>query len=117
MIEKRNDPKIEVNWPIRVLVDNRSIKGNIKDINLRGISIQCKDPINLEGNKTITIFPPNCKPINLVGKIARSDCYALDMKNSNLIVCIGLSFVELPNKDWYLLKKIIKITLGKVIMA
>ena len=111
MREKRKDPRIEVNWPIRVFADNKSIAGNAKDINLRGICILCKDPLRLEGNISIRIFPPNCKPINLVGKIAWSARYALDMDDNNVVVCIGLSFIELPIKDRHLLKEIIEIPL------
>jgi len=109
MTEKRKDPRVKVNWPIRAFVDNRSIEGIAKDINLKGICIQCKDPLHLEENIAISIFPPNCKSINVVGKAAWSDTYALDMDNNNVPVCIGLSFVELSFKDRHLLKAIIEI--------
>ena len=109
MEEKRRDPRIEVNWPIRVFVDNKAIEGQTKDINLKGICIRCKGPLHLEGNISVSIFPPNCKPINVVGKAVWSDLYALDMDNNNLPVCIGLSFVELSAKDRHLLKQIIEI--------
>ena len=109
MREKRKDPRIEVNWPIRVFVDNKPIEGNTKDINLRGICIQCKDPLHLEGDISIAIFPPNCKPINVVGKTTWSDFYALDMDNDNVPVSIGMLFVELSIKDRNLLKEIIEI--------
>jgi len=68
MRDKRKDPRIEVNWPIRVFVDNRPIEGKTKDINLKGICIRCKNPFPSEGNIAISIFPPNCKSINVVGK-------------------------------------------------
>ena len=109
MTEKRKDPRVKVNWPIRAFVDNRSIEGKTKDINLKGICIRCKDPFHSEGNISISIFPPNCKSIKVVGKTAWSDCYALDMDNNNVPVCIGLSFIELSVKDRHLLKEIIEI--------
>lgn len=105
MIEKRKDPRIHVNWPIKVFVDNKSIEGNTKDINLQGMYIQCKDPFRLEGNLSISIFPPNRRSINVVGKTAWSNCYALDMDNNNEPVCIGLSFVKLDVKGRHILKE------------
>lgn len=109
MIEKRRDPRIEVNWPIRVFVEDRSFEGNTKNINLQGICIQCKTPFHLEGDISISIFPPNCKSIQVVGKTTWSDCYALDMDKNNEPVCIGLSFVKLAVKDRHILKEIIDI--------
>ena len=108
MTEKRIGPRIEVNWPIRIFVGNRPIEAKIKNVNLKGICIRCKDPLQLEGNIPISIFPPNCKPINIVGKPIWSDCYALDTKNNNVPVCIGLSFVEISLKDRHILKEIIE---------
>ena len=109
MEEKRREARVEVNWPIRVFLDTGTIEGKAKDINLSGICIKCKDPIHLEGDISLSIFPPNCKPINVVGKIAWSDFYALDMDKNNIPVSMGLSFVELSVKDRDLLKQIIEI--------
>ncbi|MFC1891674.1 PilZ domain-containing protein [Thermodesulfobacteriota bacterium] len=109
MNEKRKDPRIEVNWPIRVFVDNRSIEGTTTDINLKGICIRCKDPFHSEGNISISIFPPNCKSINVDGKVVWSEHHALDMDNNNVPVCIGLSFIELSLKYRHILKEIIEI--------
>jgi hypothetical protein len=63
----------------------------------------------LVGEISISIFPPSCKPINVIGKIAWSDFYALDMANDNIPISIGLSFVEILAKDQHILKEIIEI--------
>ena len=110
MIEKRKDPRIEVNWPIRAFVGNKSIEGKAKDINLKGMCIRCKSPIRMEEEISISIFPPNCKPINVIGKAVWSDFYGLDMDKNNIPVCIGVSFVELSVKNRYLLKEIIEMS-------
>jgi hypothetical protein len=107
VVEKRREPRVEVNWPISVFMDNNTIEGTTKDISLNGICIQCKSPFPLEENIPISMFPPRCKPIKLVGKAVWSDSYALNMDNNNAPVCIGLSFVELPARDRYILKEVI----------
>jgi hypothetical protein len=110
MRDKRKEPRIEVNWPIRAFVGNRSIEGKAKNINLQGICIECKDPLHLEEKISISIFPPNCKPINVVGKAVWSDFYALDMDKDNVPLCIGVSFVELSVENQYLLKEIMEMS-------
>ena len=110
MPEKRNQPRIEVNWPIQITAGNGPYEGIAKDINLKGICIQCKSPLHLEENISISIYPPNCKPINVIGKAVWSDCYALDLEEKNTTVCIGISFIELSVKDQHLLKEIIEMS-------
>ena len=107
--EKRKEPRVEINWPIRAFVDNRAVEGKAKDISLNGIRIQFEKPVHLEGEISISIFPPSCKPINVIGKIAWSDLYGLDIDNDNIPVSIGLSFVEILVKDQHILKQIIEI--------
>ena len=112
MDERRSQPRIEVNWPIQVNSGTRCIEGITKNINLQGMCILCKEPLLLEENISISIFPPNCKSINVVGRIIWSDCYALDLKEETP-VSIGLSFIKLSVKDRHLLKEIIEMSLEK----
>jgi len=110
MDERRSQPRIEVNWPIQVNSDNSCIEGITKNINLQGMCILCKEPLLLEENISISIFPPNCKSINVVGKIIWADFYALDLKEETP-VSIGLSFIKLSIKDRHLLKEIIDMSI------
>ena len=109
MEERRKEPRIEVNWPIRVNINNKKIIGKARNISLKGIFIDCKEPYQLDGDIPITIMPPNSKPINVVGKIIWSAGYAMDMDNDNMMLSIGLSFVEISMKDRHILKDIIDI--------
>jgi hypothetical protein len=109
MDEKRKEPRVAVNWPIKAFIDNETIEGKTKDISLNGICIQFENPINLKGEISISIFPPSCSPINLIGKIVWSDFYALDMDNDNIPVSMGLSFVEVLVEDQHILEEIIEV--------
>jgi hypothetical protein len=73
--ENRKEPRIQVTWPISIFVDHDIIEGTTKDISLKGICIQCKDPFHLEENISISIFPPSCKSIKVVGKAVWSSLY------------------------------------------
>lgn len=109
MIENRKEPRITVNWPVRITVNNKTIMGKVRDISTIGVSIEFNDPIQVEDNIPVTIMPPGGKLINIVGKIAWSDCYALDINDGNTAVAMGLSFVEISMKDRHILKDIIDI--------
>ena len=109
-MEKRKNQRIEVNWPIRIKVNNKIITGVAKNISVTGIAIKCKTPLNLEDNISITIMPTNGKPIDMVGQIIWCEYYALDMENKNTALCMGLSFVEISMEDRHKLKDICRYT-------
>lgn len=108
MDEKRKEKRVPVNWPIRLSGENGVVNGFVKNISLEGLLVCCEDPISLNENISIDIFPPNCKAINLVGKPVWSDLYGLDLNMDGATVCIGISFIQLAMKDRHILKAIIE---------
>ena len=111
MAEKRRDPRIKINWPMEVSLEDRTIQGTAKDIALNGLFLICDEPLPLQKNHHISIFPPNNKVINVIGKIVWSDSYAKDGKKAS--VCSGLSFVKISNKDQHSLEEVIQIASEK----
>ncbi|MFC1820169.1 PilZ domain-containing protein [Thermodesulfobacteriota bacterium] len=105
MDEKRKDPRIKVDWPVVAILGNRSIEGVAKNITLKGIFLRCKEPLPLKDNFRLSIFTPNKKTMDVVGKVAWSDIYALD--DDSVPVCVGLSFVKISTEDLDSLKKIV----------
>jgi hypothetical protein len=108
MNEIRREPRIEVNWPIKVFLDDKTIGGIAKNINQNGLFMSCEEPLFLKENYRISIFTPDHRAITIVGKAVWSTFYAMDDKNES--VCIGLSFIEISNKDRHTLKEITQIT-------
>jgi len=109
MDEKRKQPRIEVNWPIKVFLDDRTIEGEANNITLKGLFVCCNEPLRLKENFRLSIFPPNREAINVVGNAIWSDFYGIDDKNAP--VCIGMSFVKISAKDSHFLEEMIKIPL------
>ena len=108
MKEKRNQKRVTVNWAIRIHVHNKTVAGKAKNISLKGILIDCEDPIPLNRNVSMTIFPINCKPIDITGMPIWSNLYGLDLDRKGVTVCIGLSFIGLATQDQHLLKAVIE---------
>ncbi len=107
MSERRKQPRIEINWPIEVFADDRAIEGEAKNITPKGLFICCEEALHLKENFRISIFPPNRKPINVVGKAIWSDFYAIDEQSTP--VCVGMSFVEISAEDGHFLKEMFQI--------
>ncbi len=105
MDEKRRDPRIEVNWPVEIFLDNRTIEGIAKNITPKGLFVCCEEPLSLKENYRISIYTPNNKALTVVGKAVWSNSYAID--NQNAPVCIGLSFIKISAEDRNFLKEII----------
>ncbi|MFC1534617.1 PilZ domain-containing protein [Thermodesulfobacteriota bacterium] len=106
MAEKRKEQRTEVDWPIEVFLNDRIIKGTVKNITLNGIFVCCEEPLVLDENYRLSIFPPNHETINVVGKTLWSDSYALDSDEENAPVCIGIVFVKISTIDLDFLKDI-----------
>ncbi len=107
MTEKRTEPRIKVNWPIEVFLEDRTVEGIAQNITLKGLFVCCEEPLSLKENFRISIFTPNHKAINVVGKAVWSDSYAIDDKKAP--VCIGLSFIKISTENLHSLKEIIQI--------
>ena len=108
MKEKRNQKRVKVNWKIRLSVNGRKVGGLVENISLEGLLVYCEDPIPLNEKISITIFPTNCKAINVKGKPMWSNFYGLDLSKERVPVCIGVSFIEIAMKDRHILKTIIE---------
>jgi hypothetical protein len=106
-INEKKQSRIEINWPIDVFLDDRKIEGEAKNITPKGLFVCCEEALNLKENFSISIFPPNRKAVNVIGKAIWSDFYAIDDKNTP--VCVGMSFVEISAKDRHFLKEMIQV--------
>lgn len=111
--EKRKEPRIKVDWPIEVFLSDGTIEGNVKNITLNGIFICCNEPLTLNKNYRLSIFPPGHEVINVIGKTLWSDSYALDLDEEKSPVCIGLVFVKISTMDLDFLKDILHFPKGK----
>ena len=105
--ERRKQPRIEINWPVEVFLDDKTIQGEAKNITPKGLFLCCEEELHLKENFRISIFPPNRESIDIVGKAVWSDFYAMDEQNTP--VCVGISFVKISPEDRHLLKEMFQI--------
>ena len=95
-IEKREKPRVEVRWPIKILTDDGIVEGETLNICLDGISISCDEPLVVNKIFTLSIEPLGQSVLALRGKIVWSDCYG---NEGDSTYAIGVSFVEISDED------------------
>jgi hypothetical protein len=106
MDERRREPRVEIDWPVEIFLNDRTIEGIAKNITPKGLFVCCEEPLSLKENYRVSIFTPNNKALTVVGKAVWSDYYAMNDRNAP--VCIGLSFIKISAEDRNSLKEIIQ---------
>lgn len=103
--ERRNQPRIEINWPITIYTDKGDIEGESKNITSEGLYISCEKPLPLNNLYSISIKPPHHQAIGVTGKIVWSDLYGID--DGEDIFGVGICLVEISEDDRDYLKGLI----------
>lgn len=96
-VERRKEPRIEVNWYIEVYTERGIIEGEVKNITSDGVFFCCEEPLKLTESLSMSISPPRMGTIEVTGKVVWSDFYGMDEDQSPL--CLGVSFAEIAEDD------------------
>jgi hypothetical protein len=110
-IERRKEPRIDVRWPVAVMSDQGTIKGETRDISSEGVAIFCDEPLRLDASYHIAVTPPEHAALDITGRVIWSDLYG--MEDGNTAVGMGICFVELSGEDRGLLKQIVSAHLSQ----
>ena len=95
-VEKRESPRIDVQWPLTILSEAKRIKGETRNIGIDGIAICCDEPLPINEIFRISIQPPNNQASEVSGKIIWSDVYGIGEKDQTY--GIGICFAEISEQ-------------------
>ena len=101
-VEARKLPRIEVRWPVTLIMENGSVKGEVKNISAEGVYIQFKHSIEempMNEAYRLLIHPPG-EQIIVSGKLVWS--------NLDIMPRMGFCFVEFSEGDRELLLAVIE---------
>ena len=104
-LERRKQARIDVRWPVAVLSDHGTIRGETRNISSGGVSIFCDEPLRIDASYRITVTPPERSTLGVTGKVTWSDLYG--MEDGQTAVGMGLCFVELSGEDQVILEKVV----------
>ena len=95
--EKRQHPRTEIRWPIKIDKGGKIIEGETRNVAVDGISISCDEPLRLDDVVNISIEPQDQQSIEVYGKVVWSDVYGLD--DQEKAYGIGVCFVQIAKDD------------------
>lgn len=104
-IERRKYHRINVTWPISIVLEGEIIDGETINITIDGVLISCEEPLQLNEVLGISISPPNHQGIEVTGKVIWSDHYAID--EQDVAFGMGICFVKISDVDRHFLKDLV----------
>lgn len=97
IIEKRQHPRTEIRWNIKIDKSGKVIAGETRNVAAEGISICCDEPLAIDEVVNISIEPQDQQSIEVYGKVIWSDVYGLDEQEK--AYGVGICFVQIAKDD------------------
>ena len=110
-IDRRENPRTEVRWPVSVKTDMGIVEGETRDLGVDGISICFEEPLPVNEMFSMSIIPPHHETIQVTGRVIWSDFYGIDEKNTSL--GLGICFVEISEEDRHFFNDLVLFHLGQ----
>jgi len=95
-IERRQHPRILVNWPAAVETPQGSVEGETKDISVDGVFIFCSTEPRTGKNFSLLLEPSEQRSISVVGEKIWSGTFNLHERKA---FGMGIRFVHISGED------------------
>jgi len=105
--ERRQMPRINVNWPITIITSQGTIEGESRNITLSGVFIHCKTKLPEDEVYQILIKLPNEKQIVVRGQMMWSNLNG--RPDTGVLVDMGFSFIRMSDEDQEVLRSVISL--------
>lgn len=95
--EKRKQSRAKVTWPVHVITDYGTIKGEATNISTEGIFIRCEEPLRMNETYQMSVSPQNFPALAITGKVIWSDLYGIG--DDNAAYGMGICLVKISDED------------------
>jgi Tfp pilus assembly protein PilZ len=102
--EKRQHPRIDVNWPVSIETAYETIAAEVKNISLGGAFICCKKPLRLRKVFRMTMIGPENEPLTVSAQVAWSNANMPEDKVINR--GMGVRFINMSDRHIQLMRQI-----------
>jgi hypothetical protein len=102
--EKRNHPRVDVNWPVSIETAYGTIAAEVKNISLGGAFICCKKPLQLQKVFRMTMIGPENEPLIATAQVAWSNANMPEEKVINR--GMGVRFIDMSDRHIQLMRQI-----------
>jgi hypothetical protein len=103
--DRRRYPRVQVNWPVVILENDRAREGELREISLGGAFIRSDKPLNLKERSKLYIIVPNSKTFTVYFEVVwlRVDCSVGDIPPCGM----GIRFTRVSSFDRQYLTEVI----------
>ena len=102
--EKREHPRIDINWAALLETAGGKIEAQIKNISLGGAFICCKNPLSIGEVFPLTMHGPNDEPVMATAKVVWSNINVPQEKVVNR--GMGVRFLNMSDRHIHLVRQI-----------
>jgi hypothetical protein len=105
--ERRNMPRINVNWPVTIITSQGTIEGESRNITASGVFIHCKKKLPEDEVYQMIIRLPNEKQIIVKGRMMWSNLSSRE--DTGVLMDMGFSFIKMSEEDQQILRTVISL--------
>jgi c-di-GMP-binding flagellar brake protein YcgR len=102
--EKRQHPRVDINWPVSIETAYGTIEAEVRNISLGGAFICCKKPLQLRKVFRMTMIGPENEPLIATAQVAWSNANMPEEKVVNR--GMGVRFIKMSDRHIELVKQI-----------
>jgi uncharacterized protein (TIGR02266 family) len=102
--ERRQHPRIDINWPVLIETPEGTINAEIKNISLGGAFIGCKEPFPIGQVFSLTLTGPDKEPVIATAKVVWSNVNVPEDKVVNR--GMGVRFINMSEKHLQIVRQL-----------
>jgi len=103
-VERRQHPRVDINWPVSVETAYGTIAAEVKNISLGGAFICCTKPLRIGEVFRMTLIAPENEPVAATGEVVWSNVNVPDEKVINR--GMGVRFINMSDRHIQLVRQI-----------
>jgi uncharacterized protein (TIGR02266 family) len=102
--ERRQHPRIDVNWPVSIETPEGTINAEVKNISLGGAFIGCKKPLPIGHVFSMTMTGPDNEPVIATAEVVWSNENVPEDKVINR--GIGVRFIKMSERHLQIVRQL-----------
>jgi hypothetical protein len=102
--EKRQHPRVDINWPVSIETAYGTVAAEVKNISLGGAFICCKKPLQIRKVFHMTMIGPENEPLIATAQVVWSNANVPEEKVVNR--GMGVRFIKMSDRHIQLVRQI-----------
>jgi len=104
--ERRQQPRVNINWPVSIETSAGTIDGEVKNISVGGAFICCNKPLRLRQVFRLTMIGPDNEPVKATAQVVWSNANVPSEKVLNR--GMGVRFIKMSDRHLQLVGQLVQ---------